>query len=209
VTPKNPILLAVIGAAHGIKGEVRVKTFTGDPLALGDYGPLHAADGRSFEPVDIRPAGTVVVVRFKGINDRSAVEALTGTELFVDRSALPEGEDDEFYHTDLVGLAVRDETGAEIGKVVAVQNFGADDVLEMTLGGRKGVLIPFSKAAVPEVSLKEGFVRIDSVAAGLVDDENDDDKPDGTKPEMESDPAGSEAKSNRKPRESKNPGGKK
>ena len=113
---KNPVQMAVIGAAHGIKGEVRVKTFTGDPLALGDYGPLYATDGRRFEMLDIRPARTVVVVRFKGVADRNAAEALNGTELFVDRSALPDdGEEGEFYHADLVGLAVRDENGATIG----------------------------------------------------------------------------------------------
>jgi len=172
--PKNPIQMAVVGAAHGIKGELRVKTFTGDPLALGDYGPLYAKDGRAFEIVDIRPANTVVVVRFKGVSDRNAAEGLTGTELFVDRSALPDdGEDDEFYHADLVGLAVKDETGAAVGKVTAVQNFGGGDILEVTYQGRKGVLIPFTEAAVPEIDIEAGFVRIDTVAAGLVEDEDD------------------------------------
>jgi 16S rRNA processing protein RimM len=177
--PKNPIQMAVIGAAHGIKGELRVKTFTGDPLALGDYGPLHAKDGRTFEILDVRPAKDVVVVRFKGVDDRSAAEALTGMELFVDRSALPDdGDEDDFYHADLVGLAVRDDTGAVIGKVVAVQNFGGGDILDLTLGGRKGVLIPFSKAAVPEVSIAGGYIRIDPVAAGLVDDSDGEEEPD-------------------------------
>src|SRR5690606_25497192 len=146
--PTNPVQMAVVGAAHGIKGEVRVKTFTGDPLALGDYGPLYANDGRTLEVLDIRPAGTVVVVRFKGVADRSAAEGLTGTELFVDRSALPDdGDEDDFYQADLIGLDVRDDTGSAIGKVVAVQNFGGGDILDLTLGHAKGVLIPFSKAA--------------------------------------------------------------
>lgn len=172
--PKNPIQMAVIGAAHGIRGELRVKTFTGDPLALGDYGPLYAKDGRAFEVIDIRPANTVVVVRFKGVNDRNAAEALAGTELFIDRAALPdEGEDDEFYHADLVGLAVKDETGETIGKVNAIHNFGADDILEVTVGSRKGVLIPFSQAAVPEVSIAGGFIRVDAAAAGLIDSDDD------------------------------------
>lgn len=166
--PENPIQMAVIGAAHGIRGEVRVKTFTGDPLALGDYGPLYAADGRVFEVADIRPANTVVVVRFKGIRDRGAAEALNGTELFIDRSALPDEEDeDQFYHADLIGLAVRDDTGAAIGTVQAVHDFGAGDILEVRLAGRKTVLIPFSRAAVPEVSIRDGFVRVDPAAAGL------------------------------------------
>lgn len=177
--PKNPIQMAVIGAAHGIKGELRVKTFTGDPLALADYGPLYSKDGRAFEIIDIRPAGNVVVVRFKGVSDRNAAEALTNVELFVDRSALPDdGDEDEFYHADLMGLAVKDDTGATIGKVVSVQNFGGGDILDITLGSRKGVLIPFTQAAVPEISIVGGFVRIDPVAAGLVEDEDGDGEPD-------------------------------
>lgn len=172
--PQNPIQMAVIGAAHGIKGELRVKAFTGDPLALADYGPLYAKDGRAFEIAAIRPANEVVVVRFKGVNDRNAAEALTNTELFVDRSALPDdGDEGEFYHTDLVGLAVRDENGEPVGKVFAVQNFGGGDILEIQYQGRRGVLIPFTKAAVPVVDISGGFVGIDIVAAGLVEDEDD------------------------------------
>jgi len=178
MTPKNPIQMAVIGAAHGIKGELRVKTFTGDPLALGDYGPLYSQDGRAFEIDDIRPAGDVVVVRFRDIRDRTVAESLTGTALFVDRSVLPAEEEDEFYHADLVGLAVRDETGAEAGKVTAVQNFGGGDILEITFRGRKAVLIPFSQAAVPEVAVAQGFVRIDTIAAGLAEDADEDGEPD-------------------------------
>ncbi|MFU0506187.1 ribosome maturation factor RimM [Pseudaminobacter sp. NGMCC 1.201702] len=171
---ENPIQMAVIGAAHGIRGELRVKTFTGDPLALGDYGPLFSRDGRAFEVVDIRPANTVVVVRFKGVDDRNAAEALSGTELFIARSALPDdGDEDDYYQADLIGLQVRDEIGGVLGKVTAVQNFGGGDILEITHAGRKGVLIPFTRAAVPEVDVAGGFVRIDAVAAGLVEDEED------------------------------------
>jgi 16S rRNA processing protein RimM len=174
---ENPVQMAVIGAAHGIKGEVRVKTFTGDPLALADYGPLFAKDGRAFHITDIRPAGSVVVVRFKGVGDRNAAEALAGIELFVDRSVLPDdGEEDEFYHADLIGLDVRDDTGV-IGKVVAVHNFGGGDILDVTLAGRKGVLIPFTQAAVPHVAIADGFVEVDPLAAGLVEDEDDGEAP--------------------------------
>ena len=120
-----------------------------------------------------KTANTVVVVRFKGVSDRNAAEALAGTELFVDRSMLPDdGEEDEFYHADLVGLEVRDDTGTAIGKVVAVHNFGGGDILDVTLAGRKGVLIPFTQAAVPQVSIAEGFVRVDPAAAGLIEDED-------------------------------------
>jgi 16S rRNA processing protein RimM len=199
----NPVQMAVIGAAHGIKGELRVKTFTGEPEALGDYGPLSTRDGRSFEVVSVRPAGNVAVVRFKGIDDRSSAEALTGIELFVDRSVLPETiEEDEFYQADLIGLAVRDETGATIGKVLAVQNFGGGDILDLMLGSRKGVLIPFTQAAVPEVSIAGGYVRIDPVAAGLVEDEDGDGEPD-----IETAPGRDGFDAKRRPRGPKDAGG--
>lgn len=173
--PENPIRMAVIGAAHGVRGELRVKTHTGDPMALGDYGPLHTEEGLALEIVDIRPAGTVVVVRFKGVTTREQAEALTGTELFVGRAALPDDvEEGEFYHADLIGLEVRDETGNPIGKVAAVQNFGGGDILELSLGGRRDASIPFSQAAVPEVDLAGGFLRIDSVAAGLAGEDDPD-----------------------------------
>lgn len=170
--------MAVVGAAHGIKGEVRVKTFTGDPLALADYGPLQSRDGRHFRILDIRPAGNVVVVRFEGIADRSAAETLTGVELFVDRSVLPAPEADEFFHADLIGLDVRDEAGARLGKVGAVHNYGGGDILEIVEEGGKAVLIPFSLAAVPKLDLGAGFVVIDPLAAGLLE-QDEDGGPDG------------------------------
>ena len=170
---EKTVQMAVIGAPHGVKGEVRVKTFTGDPLALGDYGPLRSADGRTFTVAAIRPAKTVVVVRFREIASLEAAEAVTGTELFIDRSALPNDlEEDEFYHADLIGLAVRDETGAQIGKVTAIQNFGGGDIVEVALTGRRTVMIPFTLAAIPEISVRDGFIRIDSAGAGLVEEDD-------------------------------------
>jgi len=173
--PKSQIVLGIVGAAHGIKGEVRVKTFTADPLALAEYGKLQSRDGRSFEILDIRPQGNVVVVRFKGVADRNAAEALNGVELFVERSALPTDlAEEEFYHADLVGLEVRDDTASTIGQVKAVHNYGGGDILEIALGGKREVLVPFTRAAVPEVAVSARYLRVDPVAAGLVDDEDDD-----------------------------------
>lgn len=170
---ENPIRMAVIGAAHGIRGEVRVRAFTGDPAALGRYGPLHDEAGRAFEVVSLRAAKEVSIVRFKDIATREAAEALNGIALFVDRSALPADlEEEEFYHADLIGLAVRDETGAEIGTVSAVHDFGAGDILEVKREGGPSVMIHFTRAAVPEVAPSKGFVRVDSVAAGLTGDED-------------------------------------
>jgi 16S rRNA processing protein RimM len=170
--PQNPILMAVIGAAHGIKGELRVKTFTGDPMALADYGPLYDKDGRRFDIDDLRPAKGVVVVRFRQVKDRSAAEALSGTALHVDRSVLAETEEGEFYHADLIGLPVQDETARTIGKVSAFHDFGGGDIMEVEYPGGRTVLVPFTRAAVPLVDLEARLIGIDSVAAGLVQDDD-------------------------------------
>lgn len=157
----KPVLMGVIGAPHGVKGQVRVKSYTGDPLALGDYGPLSDKDGRIYEVVDIRPAKTVVVVTFKGIRGREVAEKLNGTELFVDRSRLPDDalEDDEFFIDDLIGLSVVDADGAPAGRVVAVHNFGADDMVEVKpAGGGRSELYPFTREVVPQVDFEVGHL---------------------------------------------------
>lgn len=161
--PEHPVLMGVIGAPHGVRGELRVKSYAADPLALGDYGTLYDAKGRAFDVLDIRPQKTVVVVTFEQVKDRSAAEALNGVELFIDRSQLPdeELEDDEFFVADLVGLAAHDADGAKIGEVIAVHDFGAGDLLEVapvTPGGgiarKQAYLVDFSLATVPEIDFE-------------------------------------------------------
>src|SRR6478736_2879660 len=126
------ILLGVIGAPHGIRGEVRIKAFTGDPLAIAEYGPLTDGKGRSFEIADIRPAKEVVVARLKGVTTREAAEALNGVELFVARDKLSAGEDeDEFLQADLIGCSVVGPDGAIFGTVTTVENYGAGDLLDI------------------------------------------------------------------------------
>lgn len=150
----NPVLLGVIGAAHGIKGELRIKSYTGDPTAIASYGPLATADGRRFEILAVRLAQEVVVARLKGVEDRNAAEALTGTELFVDRAVLPEPDDeDEFLHADLVGLAAETEDGAVLGHVVAIHDFGGGDMIEIRPPAGESLLLPFTKAVVPVIDL--------------------------------------------------------
>jgi len=166
------IELARLGAAQGLRGEVRAKSFCADPLALGRYGPLQAEDGRRFEVLAARPLGPpekgMVAVRFAGVSDRAAAEALNGLKLFVPRDALPPPEDEEdFYHADLLGLSVRDDQGREIGRVAALHDFGAGDVLEVAPRAGGAVMIPFTRAAVPEVDVAGGFLRVDAIAAGL------------------------------------------
>lgn len=169
---QKPVLLAVIGGAHGTGGEVRIKSFTGDPLALKDYGLLYDKAGRSYRIKSLRPGKTVVIARLEGVDSRNAAEALNGTELFIDRSRLPEDlEEDEFYQDDLIGFAVVDETGEEIGKVMAFFNFGGGDLVEITMNGRKNQFIPFSRVAVPQVDMAGRRIVVDRFAAGLAGDE--------------------------------------
>ncbi|MBB3658788.1 16S rRNA processing protein RimM [Rhizobium sp. BK650] len=172
---ENPVLMATIGGAQGIRGEVRVKAYTADPTALGDYGHLHSMDGRSFEILELREAKNIVVVRFRGINDRNAAEALNGLELYVERDNLSdeELEDDEFFYADLEGLEAFDDQGVSYGTVTGVFDFGAGDLLELKGPGKRPVLIPFSEASVLEIDLEAGKLLIDPLAAGLVDDPDD------------------------------------
>ncbi|MBA3520783.1 MAG: ribosome maturation factor RimM [Rhizobiales bacterium] len=166
----DKILLARIGAPHGVRGEVRVKTFTADPMAIRDYGPLAAADGRLFQIERLRAATEVVVAKFRGLDDRDAAEAQNGVDLFVDRTALPAPEEDEFYHADLIGLAAYDQAGDLLGTVVAVHDFGAGDILDITPPRGPSLLTPFTKAAVPFVDLTAGRL----VVAPLLEVEGED-----------------------------------
>lgn len=162
--PERRVTLLVVGAPHGVRGEARVKSFTGDPMAVADYGTLFAADGRAFEIDDGRfLKDDLLVVKFAGISDRDAVAKLTGTELFVDRDNLPEPEEeDEFYHADLIGLEVVDLEGGKIGTLHAVHDFGAGDLLEIRpLAGGATWLQPFTKIATPEVNLAARRIVID------------------------------------------------
>jgi 16S rRNA processing protein RimM len=172
---ENPILMATIGGAQGLRGEVRARAYTSEPSALGDYGNLQTLDGRAFEVLEIRQTKNVVIVRFRGINDREAAEALNGLELYVDRDNLPDDEldEDEFFYADLEGLEAVDDKGTGYGVVSGVYDFGAGDLLELKGPGKRPVLIPFSETAVLEIDLESGKILIDPRAAGLIDDPKD------------------------------------
>lgn len=165
---ENPVLMGVIGAPHGIKGQCRVKSFAGDPEALGDYGTLYSGDGEPFNVLDIRMAKNVVVVTFEQVKDRNAAEALNGVELYVDRSQLPDEalDEDEFYIEDLIGMDVLDKAGVKIGVVAAMPNFGADDMVEVAAlneaGGvsSKTTLYPFTKQVVPTVDFESWAITL-------------------------------------------------
>lgn len=153
------ILLGAIIGAHGLKGEVRVRTFTETPDGLGAYGPLHAKDGRRFTVSAIRAVeAATAVVRFEGVDDRSASEALKGVELYVARAALPATEAEEFYHADLVGLRAEDEEGRLLGHVRGIHNFGAGDVLDIEKPDGSEALLPFTREFAPMVDVKAGRI---------------------------------------------------
>ena len=156
-SPPDSVLLAQIGAAHGIRGEVRIKPF-GDADMLDRYGPLYDAQGRSYEITAMRPQKTVLVVRFRGIDSREAAEALNGVELFVDRSALPAPEEDEFYLSDLIGLQTVSPEGEMLGKVVEVHDFGAGDILEVRLANGKSELFAFTRENFPDIRIAQGEI---------------------------------------------------
>lgn len=148
------VLLGVVGAPHGVRGEVRIKTFTGDPLGIADYGPLTDGKGRSFEITDIRPAKEVVVARLKDVTTREAAEALNGTELFVARDKLSaDADEDEFLHADLIGCNVVGTDGAVLGTVTGVENYGAGDLLDIKTPDGRFVLMPFTKAFAPRIDM--------------------------------------------------------
>jgi len=155
--PGGLVCVGRILGARGVRGEVRVRSHTADPRAIGRYGPVYTSDGgRSFR-LTVTGQGTgagagTVFARLTGVADRDAAEALKGTELHVPRNALPATGAEEFYHADLVGLAAARSDGPALGRVIAVHNFGAGDVLE--IGDDAGsVLVPFTSAAVPDVDL--------------------------------------------------------
>jgi 16S rRNA processing protein RimM len=149
------ILLGRIAGAHGIRGEVLVHTFTEVPENIGAYGALADASGaRQFKIKVVRVTPKGVIARVAGFADRNGAEALKGVELYVERARLPAAADGEFYYADLVGLTSVDTDGKTIGSIVAVQNFGAGDLLEIRLSGSsKTELVPFRDAFVPEVDL--------------------------------------------------------
>ena len=176
---RSRICVARIGAAHGVRGEVRLFSFTADPGAVRHYGPFATADGRVIEITALRPAKDCFVARLKGVDDRNAAERLRNVELFVARDRLPAAEADEFYHADLIGLAAVDRGGRALGSVIAMHNFGAGDIIEVALDGRRStVMLPFSEAVVPHVDVAGGRVTVE-LPAGTLDDERPPDDADG------------------------------
>jgi 16S rRNA processing protein RimM len=160
--PPSQICVARIGAAHGVRGEVKLWTFTEDPFAVKRYGPLVTKDGaRQFEVTHAREAKGHLVAVLKGVATREDAERLNGTELYIEREKLPATEEDEYYHADLIGLAAVTPANEPLGRVIAIHNFGAGDIIEIAPPQGATLLLPFTNAVVPSVDLAGGRVVIE------------------------------------------------
>lgn len=164
--PDKYVLLGEFGRAQGVRGEVRIKSYTDDPLAIARYAPLGDEAGkRQFKILSARAhQGDMIVARVEGVNDRAAAEALTRIKIFAPREALDQEQlaEGEFMQSDLVGLAVRDAQAREIGRVVGIENYGAGDLLAISISGKKEpALLPFADAFVPTIDIENGVMIID------------------------------------------------
>jgi len=155
------ICVGAISGAFGVQGEVRLKSFTSDPMAIGDYAPLCTEDGkRIFEVKITRPVANGLAAYLSGIKTKEDADAMKGTRLYAERSRMPALPDDEFYHADLIGLTAFDTGGVELGRVHAVHDHGAGDILEI-MGPKGETLVPFTLHAVPTVDMKASRVIVD------------------------------------------------
>ncbi len=162
MTAPAQVCVARIGAAHGVRGAVKLWIFTEDPFAVKRYGPLLTKDGtRQFEVTSAREAKGHLVAQLKGITTRDEAERLNGLELYVPREKLPATDEHEYYHADLIGLAAVTTANEPLGRVVAIHNFGAGDILEIAPPGGATMLLPFSNAVVPTVDVAGGRVMIE------------------------------------------------
>lgn len=164
------ICVGVVTKPKGVRGAVRVKSFTAEPTDITAYGPLH--DGPGGPTLEIEPRevhGDMIVARVAGVADRDAAEALRGKRLYVPRAALPEAREDEYYHADLVGLAVELADGARFGAVHALHDFGAGAILEVARDDGDMVMLPFTRRAVPEIDIAGGRIVIEEPDAVSAD----------------------------------------
>ena len=157
------VCVGAIAGSFGVKGEVRLKSFCAEPEAIETYGPLTSEKGDTEWQVELtRPIKNGFAARLSGVRSKEAADALRGTRLYAPRDKLPALPDDEFYHADLIGLTVKDTGGAELGRVKAVLNHGASDLLEIAAKGQnQPVLLPFTKLTVPTVDLAAGLLIAD------------------------------------------------
>lgn len=167
------VLLGRIAGAQGLRGEVKINSFTEIPENIGQYGSLSDQNGKTYAVETVRPLkGAAIVARIAGVTDRTAAEALRGTQLFVARDKLPALDEDEWYYEDLIGLAAITADGEPVGEIIAVQNYGAGDLLEIRpANGGRTLMIALTREAVPEIDLDGSRVVV--VPPEEIDDDDD------------------------------------
>ena len=172
MTASAKICLGAIVGVHGIRGEVKVKSFTEDENNLTAYGLLSDESGnRKFELKIVGHSKELLRAKIKGVDDRNTAETLIGTGLYVERTKLPSTEEDEFYHTDLIGLMAIDPQGNKVGVVNALYNFGAGDLIEIKTIDNRLEMLPFTKAFVPSLNLKDGFIIVEMMQYAPTDED--------------------------------------
>ena len=179
-SPEDRVCIGAIAGVRGLKGEVRIKSFTDDPDDVAAYGPVFTDGGeRSFDIRVTARAKGQIIARLSGIDDRDAAEVLKGERLYVPKSALPEAEDGAYYHAHLIGIRVETAAGEKLGTVKAVHNFGAGDVIEITGAEDKdGLMVPFTAEVVPEVDIENGRIVVSppTVLEAPADEDADEDE---------------------------------
>ncbi|MDA1091291.1 MAG: ribosome maturation factor RimM [Proteobacteria bacterium] len=161
---QDRVCIGAIAGVRGLKGEVRIKSFTADPNDVAAYGPVSTEDGETSYRIKVTAhAKGLVIARLDGIADRDAAEALKGARLYVAKDVLPEPEEGEYYHADLIGLTAETEDGEHLGTVKAVHNFGASDILEIGAGGdndKDDLMVPFTADTVPVVDIEKARIVV-------------------------------------------------
>jgi 16S rRNA processing protein RimM len=174
----DEVLVGVFGAPHGVRGEVRVKSYMQTPLSIADYGALHDSAGREFHLLAARGIkDDLLVVKVKGVADRNSAQKLTNVQLYLAKAKLPPPEEDEFYCADLIGLRAETREGLLLGKIVAVPNYGAGDILEVAPPHGDTLLFPFTRAVVPEIDFSAGRVIVEPPVE-VLGEPSDDETPD-------------------------------
>ncbi len=159
---EDKVCLGAIVGVHGIRGEVKVKSFSSDEKNLTRYGLLSNDKGdKRFELKIVGHSKELLRCKIKGVDDRTTAETLIGTGLYIDRALLPELKDEEFYHTDLIGLEVKNSSSEVLGQVNALYNFGAGDILEIKMNNGSLEMVPFTKSFVPVINIKDGYIIVE------------------------------------------------
>ena len=167
----NKICLGAVVGVHGIRGEVKVKSFSDDERNLTRYGDVtDEAGNKKFSLKIVGHSKELLRVKIKGVDDRNTAETLVGTAFYVQRELLPDLTDDEFYHTDLIGLDVKNSSGEIIGEVNALYNFGAGDIIELKLNNGSLEMLPFTSAYVPTINIKEHHIIVEMIQFASVDE---------------------------------------